>query len=139
MLSRRLAVASSPVELHDAMSPAPTKTAGGGGGGGAPVTVISELPAFPPAEADTVAWPAVTPLTSPVWLTVATAWFEVAHTNDEVGGLLVAESCTVDPACTLALDGKTLTDLTFADPAACCAAVTDRSSPEGAVGDVDLS
>ena len=77
-------------------------------------------------------------MTRPVWLTVATAWFVLAHTNDEVGGLLVADSCTVDPTCMLALDGETATDLTLVD-AACCAAVKARPSPEGAVGEADFS
>src|SRR5438067_1167396 len=44
MLSRRSAVCSSPLESHDAMSPAPTTTGSPGGGGGGAVTVIVLVP-----------------------------------------------------------------------------------------------
>jgi len=54
--------------------------------------VTTEVPLFPSADAEIVAWPAETPVTRPVWVTVAIAWFELAQTNDEVGGLLFAVS-----------------------------------------------
>ena len=111
----RFDVASSVVDPHTAMSPAPTSTSDpGGGGGGEPGTVIDDVPDLPPADALIVAEPAATPVTSPLDETVAAAVFDEAHVNvvAEPGGLAVAVSCTVAPAETVALDGETDIDLT---------------------------
>src|SRR5215211_1260282 len=109
MLSSRVAVASSPWVSHPAMSPAPTMTAepdGGGGGGGAE-TVMAAVPTLPSLVAEIVAVPAVTPVTRPLLLTVATeTLLDVQVTGRSTGlpwvSFGVALSCTVLPTSTVA-------------------------------------
>jgi hypothetical protein len=73
------------------MSPAPINTTLPGGGGA--LTVITDVPDFPPAMALTIAVPAPTPDTRPVWDTVATAPFDVDHVKlDELVGFDTALS-----------------------------------------------
>src|SRR5438552_2153678 len=82
------------------------------------VTLIDEVPLFPSLVAVIVAEPGVTPDTSPLLLTVATAVLELDHVTvrPESGfppaSLGVAVSCTVWPACTEAVAGVTSTDAT---------------------------
>src|SRR5213083_1572021 len=82
------------------------------------VTVIDEVPLLPSLVAVIVAVPGVTPDTSPLLLTVATAVLELDHVivRPERGAPLasfgVAVSCTVWPACTDAEGGVTSTDAT---------------------------
>src|SRR6266513_3110686 len=82
------------------------------------VTVMLALPLCPSLVAVIVAEPAVTPLTSPLPFTVATAVLLLAHvTTRPVSGLPlasfgVAVSCTVLPSFTLAGDGLTVTEAT---------------------------
>src|SRR5438128_5526917 len=82
------------------------------------VTLIDEVPLFPSLVAVIVAEPGVTPDTSPLLLTVATAVVELDHVTvrPESGfppaSLGVAVSCTVWPACTDAEGGVTSTDAT---------------------------
>src|SRR5439155_14890016 len=82
------------------------------------VTVIDEVPLFPSLVAVIVAVPGVTPDTSPLLLTVATAVLELDHVTvrPERGvpfpSFGVAVSCTVWPACTEAEAGVTSTDAT---------------------------
>src|SRR6184192_2207479 len=79
------------------------------------VTVIVEVPLFPSLVAVIVADPGVTPETSPLLLTVATAVLELDHVTvrPESGfppaSLGEAVSCTVWPACTDAEGGVTST------------------------------
>src|SRR5207237_8018012 len=79
------------------------------------VTVIDEVPLFPSLVAVIVADPGVTPETSPLLLTAATAVLELDHVTvrPESGAPLasfgVAMSCTVWPACTDAEGGVTST------------------------------
>src|SRR5438552_1604766 len=79
------------------------------------VTLIDEVPLFPSLVAVIVAEPGVTPDTSPLLLTVATAGVELDHVTvrPESGfppaSLGVAVSCTVWPACTEAEGGVTST------------------------------
>src|SRR5207244_8160313 len=85
---------------------------------GTGVTVIAEVPLFPSLVAVIVAVPGVTPDTSPLLLTVATAVLELDHVTvrPESGvppaSLGVPVSCTVWPACTDAEGGVTSTDAT---------------------------
>src|SRR5438874_2181226 len=82
---------------------------------GTGVTVIVEVPLFPSLVAVIVADPGVTPETSPLLLTVATAVLELDHVTvrPESGfppaSFGVAVSCTVWPACTDAEGGVTST------------------------------
>ena len=91
---------------------------GGGGGGGGAVTVIVAVPVWPSLVAVMVAAPAATADTRPLALTVATdALLVVQVTTRPDSGLPpasfgVAVSCTVCPACTLAVAGVTATDAT---------------------------
>src|SRR5438874_10983536 len=84
------------------------------------VTVTPDVPLLPSDVAVMVAEPAVTPLTSPLPLTVATAVLLLAHviTRPDNGLPLasfgVAVSCTVSPTATLAGDGVTVTEATGA-------------------------
>src|SRR5438132_1245170 len=79
------------------------------------VTVIDEVPLLPSLVAVIVADPGVTPETTPLLLTVATAVLELDHVTvrPESGAPLasfgVAVSCTVCPACTDAEGGVTST------------------------------
>src|SRR5207302_1367451 len=82
------------------------------------VTVTPDVPLLPSDVAVMVAEPAVTPLTSPLPLTVATAVLLLAHviTRPDNGLPLasfgVAVSCSVCPTCTLAGYGLTVTAAT---------------------------
>src|SRR2546426_424177 len=82
---------------------------------GTGVTVIVEVPLFPSLVAVIVADPGVTPETSPLLLTAATAVLELDHVTvrPESGAPFasfgVAVSCTVWPACTEAPGGVTST------------------------------
>src|SRR5204863_16767 len=73
---------------------------------------------LPGVDPGIAAEPAVTPLTSPLPFTVATAVLLLAHvTTRPVSGLPlasfgVAASCAVCPTCTLAGDGLTVTEAT---------------------------
>src|SRR5438445_5485510 len=79
------------------------------------VTLIDEVPLFPSLVAVIVADPGVTPETSPLLLTAATAVLELDHVTvrPESGApsasFGVAVSCTVWPACTDAEGGVTST------------------------------
>src|SRR5438445_9611873 len=79
------------------------------------VTVMAAVPLFPSLVALIVMEPGVTPDTSPLLLTVATAVLELDHVTvrPERGAPLasfgVAVSCTVWPACTEDVGGVTLT------------------------------
>src|SRR5437016_7346533 len=79
---------------------------------------MAEVPLLPSMVAVIVAEPGVTPETSPLLLTVATAVLERDHVTvrPESGfppaSLGVAVSCTVWPACTEAVAGVTSTDAT---------------------------
>jgi len=82
---------------------------------GCEATVIVALPLFPSLVALTWADPAATPLTSPAPDTVAMlVLLELQLMVRPVRmfpfeSLVVAESCTVDPTCTDALEGETVT------------------------------
>jgi hypothetical protein len=88
---------------------------GGGGGGGGAVTVMVALPLLPSLVAVMVADPAATPVTRPLVDTVATLVELVVQLMGRpvrtfpLASLSVAASCTVDPACTLAVRGATVT------------------------------
>src|SRR5436309_4597056 len=94
-----------------------TVTEATGAGAGA-VTVMAEVPLLPSLVAVIVAEPAVTPVTSPLPPTVATALLLLAQvTVRPLSGFPfasfgVAASCTVWPACTDAVAGLTVTDAT---------------------------
>src|SRR5205809_789245 len=94
-----------------------TVTEATGAGAGA-VTVMAEGPLLPSLVAVIVAEPAVTPVTSPLPPTVATALFLLAQVTARpanglpFAALGVAASCTVWPACTDADAGLTATDAT---------------------------
>src|SRR5215203_4227200 len=112
--SRRVAVASSPEDEHDAISPAPTNVTDPGGSG--VVTTIDAVPVLPPAAADIVAVPLPAPVTRPLWLTVATALLDDDHTNvNALAGVVSAVSCCVAPTTIDALDGVTATERIFGD------------------------
>src|SRR5437660_6849480 len=82
------------------------------------VTVTADVPLLPSDVAVMVAEPAVTPRTSPLPFTVATAvlLLDQVTTRPDNGlpfaSLGVAVSCTVAPCCTLAGDGLTVTEAT---------------------------
>src|SRR5437867_4016712 len=85
---------------------------------GTVLTVIVAVPLCPSLVAVIVAAPAVTPVTSPLPLTVATAVLLLAQLTGRpdnglpFASLGVAASCTVWPACTDAVAGLTVTDAT---------------------------
>src|SRR5947199_1191341 len=85
---------------------------------GTVLTVIVAVPLCPSLVAVIVAAPAVTPVTSPLPLTVATAVLLLAQLTGRpdnglpFASLGVAASCTVWPACTDAVAGLTATDAT---------------------------
>src|SRR5437870_9878924 len=114
MLSSSAAVASSPLPEQSAISPAPTNTTELL----TATTVINAEPDWPSLVAVMVAEPTVAPLTRPLGLTVATDVLPLAHvTVRPVSGLPpasfgVAVSCTVDPTCTVAEGGATVTEAT---------------------------
>ena len=60
-----------------------------------------------------VALPALTAVTKPVWLTVATGLLELAQTSVAPAGFEVPVSCDVAPTASAALDGETVTFLTL--------------------------
>src|SRR5437660_8092405 len=82
------------------------------------VTVTADVPLLPSDVAVMVAEPAVTPRTSPLPFTVATAvlLLDQVTTRPDNGlpfaSLGVAVSCSVAPCCTLAGDGLTVTEAT---------------------------
>src|SRR5207245_2465125 len=86
-----------------------------GGGGGGLVTVMAALPLCPSLVAVMVAEPAVTPVTNPLPFTVAMDPLPLAQTIVRPvntlpdPSLVVAVSCAVWPACTLADAGLTVT------------------------------
>src|SRR2546425_3377395 len=85
---------------------------------GTGVTVTTDVPLCPSLVAVIVAEPAATPVTSPLPFTVAAAVLLLDHvTTRPVSGvplasLGVAVSGTVEPCCTLAGDGVTVTEAT---------------------------
>src|SRR6266487_6664716 len=74
MPSSRVAVASSPLDEHDAMSPAPTRVTVL-----PPVTVMAAVPLCPSLVAVIVAGPAARAVTRPLLLTVATEVLELVQ------------------------------------------------------------
>ena len=88
------------------------------GTGVAVVTVIVEVPLWPPLVAVIVADPAATPLTSPLLSTMAAAVLPLDQATAKPASELpavsstVAVSCTACPAATLAVGGVTVTDPT---------------------------
>src|SRR5205807_1236233 len=82
------------------------------------VTVTADVPVLPSDVAVMVAEPAVTPLTSPLPFTRATAVLLLDHVTTRplsgfpLASFGVAVSCTVAPCCTLAGDGLTVTEAT---------------------------
>src|SRR6266852_4973549 len=82
------------------------------------MTVIAAVPLCPSLVAVIVAEPTVTPVTRPFALTVATAGVLLAQVTVRpdkgfpLASLGVAVSCSVDPTCTLAVAGLTLTAAT---------------------------
>src|SRR5256884_6773876 len=89
------------------------------------VTVTADVPVLPSLVAVMVAEPAVTPLTSPLPFTVASAVLLVAQVTERplkglpFASLGVAASCTVSPTITLTDDGLTATDATGRRPRLC--------------------
>jgi hypothetical protein len=85
-------------------------------------TVTTAVSALPPSDATMRAVPPATPVTSPVPLTVATAWSRLAQLKLPLLGELpsvvaaVAVSCTVPPTATVGVAGATLTDVTSPPP-----------------------
>ena len=84
--------------------------------------MIADVPLTPSLVAVMVAAPALTPVTRPLAVTVATAVFELAHVTIRpvsafpLASRGVAVSCTVCPAATLAVAGVMVTASTrFAD------------------------
>ena len=94
-----------------------TVATGAGGGGGA-VTVTVALPVLPSLVAVTCVLPALTAVTRPLELTVATPLFALDHvTTRPVSTLLlasrvVAVNWEVLPTCKLGVAGETETDAT---------------------------
>src|SRR5205823_6201725 len=86
--------------------------------GAGPVTVMVDVPLCPSLVAVIVAEPAVTPVTSPLPVTVATDALLLLHVPTRPDKVLplaswgVAVSCTDCPASTVAEGGVTLTDAT---------------------------
>src|SRR6266480_6355997 len=115
MPSSRVAVASSPLDEHDAMSPAPTRVTVVAG-----VTVIEDVPLCPSLVAVIVAGPAAKAVTRPLVLTVATEVLELVQVTVRPVRMLplasrsVAVSWSVCPAGTLAVAGLTVTEATGA-------------------------
>src|SRR5207245_2647052 len=85
---------------------------------GASVTVTSDVPLCPSLVAAMVAVPAATPVTSPLPFTRATAVLSLDQvTTRPLSGFPlascgVAVSCTVEPCCTVAGEGVTVTEAT---------------------------
>src|SRR3989441_59933 len=85
---------------------------------GTAVTVTAAVPVFPSLVAVIVAAPAATPLTSPLALTVATAWLLLVHVTARplngppFASFGVAASCAVCPTCSASVVGVTSTDAT---------------------------
>src|SRR6266513_1961520 len=115
MPSSRVAVASSPLDEHDAMSPAPTRVTVL-----PPVTVMAAVPLCPSLVAVIVAGPAAKAVTRPLLLTVATDVLELVQVTVRPVRMLppasrsVAVSWSVCPAGTLAVAGLTVTEATGA-------------------------
>src|SRR6266550_1627267 len=115
MPSSRVAVASSPLDEHDAMSPAPTRVTVL-----PPVTVMAAVPLCPSLVAVIVAGPAAKAVTRPLLLTVATEVLELVQVTVRPVRMLplasrsVAVSWSVCPAGTLAVAGLTVTEATGA-------------------------
>src|SRR6266550_3416468 len=115
MPSSRVAVASSPLDEHDAMSPAPTRVTVL-----PPVTVMAAVPLCPSLVAVIVAGPAAKAVTRPLLLTVATEVLELVQVTVHPVRMLplasrsVAVSWSVCPAGTLAVAGLTVTEATGA-------------------------
>src|SRR5437016_3457306 len=115
MPSSRVAVASSPLDEHDAMSPAPTRVTVVAG-----VTVIEDVPLCPSLVAVIVAGPAARAVTRPLLLTVAADVLELVQVTVRPVRMLplasrsVAVSWSVCPAGTLAVAGLTVTEATGA-------------------------
>src|SRR5216117_2048406 len=109
-------VPSAPTAV--AMFDAGASTANRSAAGALVCTVIVAAPLFPSLVAVIVAEPAVTPVTSPVPDTVATAKGLPAHvTARPASGLpaasfVAAANCTVAPAASVATAGVTATDAT---------------------------
>ena len=103
---------------------------------GTALTVIADVPFCPSLVAVMVAEPAVTPLTSPLPFTVASAVLLVAQVTERplkglpFASLGVAASCTVSPTITLTDDGLTATDATGRRPRLCTREDADRLSCE---------
>src|SRR5207302_464986 len=82
------------------------------------VTVTPDVPLLPSDVAVMVAEPAVTPLTSPLPFTRATAVLLLDQVTTRplsgfpLASFGVAVSCTVEPCCTVAGDGLTVTEAT---------------------------
>src|SRR5437660_9005433 len=113
--------ASLGVPVSCTVWPACTEAVGGVTATGVPgalVTGVDEVALLPSLVAVIVAVPGVTPDTSPLLLTVATAVLELDHVTvrPESGApgasFGVAVSCTVWPGCTGAVAGVTSTDAT---------------------------
>src|SRR6266567_1197512 len=110
MPSSSVAVASSPLDEHDAMSPAPTRVTVL-----PPVTVMDAVPLCPSLVAVIVAGPAAKAVTRPLLLTVATEVLELVQVTVRPVRMLplasrsVALSWSVCPAGTLAVAGLTVT------------------------------
>src|SRR5207248_1379256 len=85
---------------------------------GAGVTVTSDVPLCPSLVAVMVAVPAATPVTSPLPFTRATAVLLLDQVTTRplsgfpLASFGVAVSCTVEPSCTLAGEGLTVTEAT---------------------------
>src|SRR6266699_104037 len=115
MPSSSVAVASSPLDEHDAMSPAPTRVTVL-----PPVTVMDAVPLCPSLVAVIVAGPAAKAVTRPLLLTVATEVLELVQVTVRPVRMLplasrsVALSWSVCPAGTLAVAGLTVTEATGA-------------------------
>jgi hypothetical protein len=79
-----------------------------------PATTSEAVPCTPPAFADTVTEPRLTPVTVPLPFTVATAGLELVHPDTPPGRALprartAAESCTCPPTGTVVAEADTLT------------------------------
>ena len=110
-----------------------------GGVAGGAVTVTVADPACPSLVAVIVALPVATPVTSPPAETVATALALVVHVTARPVSTFppasrsVAESCTVEPTCTLGVAGATVTDATGGFNAATIAVCADCAVADPAV------
>src|SRR2546429_9482197 len=92
MPSSRVAVASSPLDEHDAMSPAPTRVTVVAG-----VTVIEDVPLCPSLGAVIVAGPAARSGTRPLLLTGAADVLELVQVTVRPGRILpLAPRCVAE-------------------------------------------